>query len=910
MASSADDRVRPYLGRVLTTDGKPVGTCFQAAPGVLVTAWHVVERMGSGAVDGVVWVDSLAGGGPSVDARVVRTDPRHDLAVLIRTEPLMGSVTGFSPTDETDTLTPVTISGVSEVGDLEYRYEWLDATGTWQGGTTRDAQDGTIEDEQVKLGRLTSIDVMPGMSGAPVRRLLDDVVVGIVSARYNSADGWLRDSVWVARTEHLRDLLDGITAPLSWRPAIRATTTRTAGQPARSGEAFREQVQRALTIAGYTVRLGPLIDNKKVPVLATTHRWQREWRVAVECRTEDRPLSKSQLTRLWAEYEPLYQTGQVHELLVVSSGPAASGAVAWAESRPGISLQSLASLLASTLDLTSYLRSAATTFEESPDGLAKYYVPPHTRDGDPLEGLVLRWLDDSPDSIFPVERPLAILGSYGIGKSSFAIRLTSMLAERTLTNPTARVPVLIRLGEIAAEQNLEGLLGTHFTATNAVPGYSFSTFLELNKGGRFVTILDGFDEMKQLLSWTEFKYNLAQLNRLAVGNAKVILLGRPTAFENDEEQEHALHGKHVGPLGPMRAPGTVDYHEVELSPLDLDQVRNFLIKYLTYRDHVGRQTYDLDLIWRQVRSKHLRDIAHRPVQLRMLADILPHYTGAIEELDLVTLYDTFIDQLIDEVMLREEEKPSRLAFDGKVRRDFLQRLALWMWTERGGGIITSDRIPDELVAPFVPAGRDPRSVRRDLVVASPLDRRYGERLRFAHRSFQEFLVAKEAWRRFEAGEMTVAEYDDAATDEVATFSKLLRKPRHADLIANLIRTVTGSVTWRTADSLLLEPSVVTRLQAQLHDRQSARMSRLSPWQLLVAILPSIEGNLDSQVEPAALAAQATSFDDGSGDLALSCLFLLAATHPKSIGGTTRASSTSINDVLLFLLKGNRGVREE
>lgn len=44
------------------------------------------------------------------------------------------------------------------------------------------------------------------MSGAPVRRLADDVVVGVVCARYNSADGWLAHSVWVAGTGSTHDL--------------------------------------------------------------------------------------------------------------------------------------------------------------------------------------------------------------------------------------------------------------------------------------------------------------------------------------------------------------------------------------------------------------------------------------------------------------------------------------------------------------------------------------------------------------------------------------------------------------------------------------------------------------------------------------------------------------------------------
>jgi hypothetical protein len=50
---------------------------------------------------------------------------------------------------------------MSQVDDSAREYSHLDAPGTWSGGTTRD--------RQVPLGRLTSNDVLPGMSGAPVR---------------------------------------------------------------------------------------------------------------------------------------------------------------------------------------------------------------------------------------------------------------------------------------------------------------------------------------------------------------------------------------------------------------------------------------------------------------------------------------------------------------------------------------------------------------------------------------------------------------------------------------------------------------------------------------------------------------------------------------------------------------------
>ncbi|MCA1676484.1 MAG: serine protease [Actinobacteria bacterium] len=194
----ADQRVPGYLGRVLDTDGAAVGTCFQVSPSVLITAWHVLNDLNAGGEGATVAVDALDGASGSATAEVLRIDPVHDLAVLRRTEPLSASVSGISATDVVELRTEVVVTGVSRVDDPEHEYRFLDAPGRWAGGTTRD--------DQVPLGRLSSTSVLRGMSGAPVRRGSDDIVVGVVSGRYNSADGWLRDSVWVARTEHLESL--------------------------------------------------------------------------------------------------------------------------------------------------------------------------------------------------------------------------------------------------------------------------------------------------------------------------------------------------------------------------------------------------------------------------------------------------------------------------------------------------------------------------------------------------------------------------------------------------------------------------------------------------------------------------------------------------------------------------------
>ena len=210
--SAPDRRVPAYLGRVLDTDGEPAGTCFQLAPGIVATAWHVLNGVGAGAVNGEVAIDPLAGGA-SQPGTVVAIDPRADLALVRLTVPLGASIAGLAATDDVVKTEPVDVTGVSRIDDPGHAYRFLDGPGTWGGATLRD--------DLQPLGWMACNVIVPGMSGAPVRRRSDDVVVGVVSGRYNSADDWLRDCVWIARSERLQALCEAVVpVALEAPPAV------------------------------------------------------------------------------------------------------------------------------------------------------------------------------------------------------------------------------------------------------------------------------------------------------------------------------------------------------------------------------------------------------------------------------------------------------------------------------------------------------------------------------------------------------------------------------------------------------------------------------------------------------------------------------------------------------------------
>ncbi|MEU8285164.1 tetratricopeptide repeat protein, partial [Micromonospora sp. NPDC048905] len=191
-----------FLGWVAADDAVPVGTCFQVESAVLVTAHHVLAEIGAAAVGSVVRIGPV-GGRAGWDATVQRVDEVHDLAVLRAEQPLAGSVSQVVASDGVRDNEPVTTAGYPTVEDDGHEYELLTAGGHWRGPALRDG---------VLWSRLQADAVMPGMSGAPVLRASDRAVVGVVSGRYNSQDGWLAGAVWVSRVEDLSTLLDGVAS--------------------------------------------------------------------------------------------------------------------------------------------------------------------------------------------------------------------------------------------------------------------------------------------------------------------------------------------------------------------------------------------------------------------------------------------------------------------------------------------------------------------------------------------------------------------------------------------------------------------------------------------------------------------------------------------------------------------------
>ena len=565
-----------------------------------------------------------------------------------------------------------------------------------------------------------------------------------------------------------------------------------ATEPMPMWEKFQNDVAHLFRISGYDVKQDLLVEFKKVDLLITERRFGRLHRIAVECKCWDRTLTQQSLSEIYANYLPLIPSA-VHELLVVTKEALTETASAMVDRAANLRHLTYSELHAYIMDFRQYLAHLVDGY--SSDGLNTYYISPTSSDMKDLAYVVDEWLADTATP----PQPLAILGSYGLGKSTFARHIAWKYASLALKDPVQRIPILVKLGEIANEQSLAGLLGKLFTATNFVRNYNYSTFLELNKLGRFLVIFDGFDEMKQMLSWGEFKNNLREMNRLVQGSGKVLILGRPTAFLTAAEHQYALHGERNLASYQTRDPEWPDYKEVDLATFTKEQIEAFLPKYLKYLIDTSKNANQRGKLERLVNRDakdllgdgQIWDIVKRPVQLKMITEILPDLRNDIEELTVHDLYDYFIDYVIE----RESSKAARGGFKTEQRRAFARDVAFWLWNVKRDRGVAEHAIPADLVAPYCGPNEDLDDVTRDLVSACVLDRQ-GDRLFFPHRSFQEFLVAEAVHRKVLDKKLTIAELQFALSAQVLEFLEGFVDKRFLDAIARQMNAFRGTLSLR------------------------------------------------------------------------------------------------------------------
>ncbi|MES2276384.1 MAG: NACHT domain-containing protein [Bacteroidota bacterium] len=144
-----------------------------------------------------------------------------------------------------------------------------------------------------------------------------------------------------------------------------------------------------------------------------------------------------------------------------------------------------------------------------------------------LEDFIAKWLQEESN------RHIALLGDYGMGKTSLMRYLAYDLAKKCLRNENVRIPIFISLTNTSPMHG--GMLSRikEFVSENL--GVSYSSFEKLLQKGKLLFLLDGFDELGFIGTKEQRFKQLDAIWQLAFEKNKIIVSGRPGYFPTEFE---------------------------------------------------------------------------------------------------------------------------------------------------------------------------------------------------------------------------------------------------------------------------------------------------------------------------------------------------------------------------------------
>jgi hypothetical protein len=220
-------------------------------------------------------------------------------------------------------------------------------------------------------------------------------------------------------------------------------------------------------------------------------------------------------------------------------------------------------LLTDLVDFSDYYMALRRRVEREPLAdsaltLAQVYVPPHCRDESgasriKFEEYLDAWL------VEPGQRQLALLGEYGQGKSTAALYSAYRLSNQS-SRP--RIPILL---------DLRGKSPRNETPEDLIAGWAFpfgvnpQAVMKLLIAGRAFLILEGFDEMALVGDSETRVAHFQALWKFCYPAAKLLITGRPNFFLDDREMRVALAISKTDAAGPY-------CEALHLEPFTIDQI--------------------------------------------------------------------------------------------------------------------------------------------------------------------------------------------------------------------------------------------------------------------------------------------------------------------------------------------------
>ncbi|MGA2957427.1 MAG: hypothetical protein ABSF48_17090, partial [Thermodesulfobacteriota bacterium] len=208
---------------------------------------------------------------------------------------------------------------------------------------------------------------------------------------------------------------------------------------------------------------------------------------------------------------------------------------------------------------------------------------------------------------------ISILGEFGTGKTWFCRHYSYRQLVRYLQDPAnERLPLLITLRSFSKAMTSQQLINDALLEQYKLPfvGSAFDVFKEMNRRGKLLLILDGFDEMaRRQVDYQTVVDNFWELAKLVDSSSKVILTSRTEYFRWAKESEKILGGEEYGRRTILLQPPK--FEVLYLGSFSDEQIRQVMIQRLGAVD--GEATAE-----RIMKTKNLAERARKPLLVDLL----------------------------------------------------------------------------------------------------------------------------------------------------------------------------------------------------------------------------------------------------------------------------------------------------
>ncbi len=236
-----------------------------------------------------------------------------------------------------------------------------------------------------------------------------------------------------------------------------------------------------------------------------------------------------------------------------------------------------------------------------------------------LDGYIDDWLKERG------KQHISLLGEFGTGKTWFCRHYSYRQLERYLQDPAnERLPLLITLRAFAKAMTPQQLINDALLEQYKLPfvGSAYAVFQEMNRRGKLLLILDGFDEMARQVDYQTVVDNFWHLTNLVDESSKVILTSRTEYFHWAKESEKILGGEEYGRRTIVLSPPK--FEVLHLESFSDDQIRQVII---------GRKGAEQGTVVaeRILTTPNLAEMARKPILVELLLAALDEVNADVLE---------------------------------------------------------------------------------------------------------------------------------------------------------------------------------------------------------------------------------------------------------------------------------------